>query len=131
MLTAENLAYALNPTVADAGNGMLPRVVPKTGAVLSGRFLPAGTIVASSGMYMARSEELFPDARAFKPERWLDEDHKMSYALDAYLTQFGKGSRQCIGKNLAISEIYMTLAQVFRTCNVQPSVSTPSTELHM
>lgn len=43
------------------------------------------------------------------PERWLKGEN-----LDRHLFSFSKGSRQCIGINLAYAELYMVLAGVFR-----------------
>ena len=53
--------------------------------------------------------EIFPHPTIFKPERWLDDP-----SLTKYLLAFGRGSRMCLGMNLAMAEIYMTLAYVFR-----------------
>jgi cytochrome P450 len=53
--------------------------------------------------------DIFPDPFTFKPERWLDNP-----ALGKYLLAFGRGSRICLGMNLAMAEIYLTLAHVFR-----------------
>ena len=87
--------------------------------------MPAGTVVASSSIYIHRQEELFPQARRFMPERWLDEEGNFSTALDKYMVQFSKGARQCIGQGLATAEILVTLAHVFRKCDVQPTRDTP------
>lgn len=52
---------------------------------------------------------VFPDPTAFRPERWLENPR-----LDKYLVAFSRGSRQCIGINLAYAEIYLALAAIFR-----------------
>jgi len=49
---------------------------------------------------------IFPDPETFDPERWLDKEKR----LDRYLVSFGKGSRQCLGINLAYAELYLTAA---------------------
>ena len=54
-------------------------------------------------------ESIFPESTAFKPERWLDNP-----GLDKYLVAFSKGSRQCMGINLAYSEMYLVIAGIFR-----------------
>jgi cytochrome P450 len=54
-------------------------------------------------------ETIFPDSRAFKPERWLSNPH-----LDRYLVSFSKGSRQCIGINLAYAELYLMFGRLLR-----------------
>ena len=54
-------------------------------------------------------ESLFPDSKAFIPERWIKDP-----SLDKYLVSFSKGSRQCLGINLAYAEMYIALAGSFR-----------------
>lgn len=54
---------------------------------------------------------VFPNPRRFDPERWLV--HEKEERLK-YLFNFGKGQRMCLGKELALAEIYMALAMVFR-----------------
>lgn len=50
------------------------RVVPEGGAEISARFFPAGTVVGVNTWVAHYDEQLFPDARAFQPERWLDAE---------------------------------------------------------
>ncbi|EED13939.1 cytochrome P450, putative [Talaromyces stipitatus ATCC 10500] len=50
---------------------------------------------------------LFP--RVHRPERWLH-----NATLHRYLVSFGKGSRQCLGMNLAMSEMHLTLSSLLR-----------------
>ncbi len=60
---------------------------------------------------------MFPEPQKFRPERWLQEHKPTSPAngsLEKYLIPFGRGSRICLGMNLAYAEVYMTLASVFR-----------------
>lgn len=52
-----------------------PRVVPRDGVTIGGRFFPAGTTVSLNTFCMNLSAEVWgPDAREFKPERWMVED---------------------------------------------------------
>lgn len=53
---------------------------------------------------------IYPDPYEFKPERWLVENPPS----EKYLAPFSKGTRACLGINLAYAEIYLTLAQLFR-----------------
>jgi cytochrome P450 len=53
-------------------------------------------------------ESLFPQSHQFLPERWIDRPH-----LDKYLVSFSKGTRQCIGINLAYAELYIAIARIF------------------
>ena len=58
---------------------------------------------------------VFPDPHTFRPERWL-EPTTMGKSLDfqASTMVFGPGTRICLGMNLAVTEIRMALAAVFR-----------------
>ncbi|KAK7037584.1 hypothetical protein VNI00_011076 [Paramarasmius palmivorus] len=92
----------------------MPRVVPESGAIIAGQAVPSGTIVSIANPFVHMNPDIFPDPARFYPERWLeDKDH----LLDRYLVSFGKGPRSCIGINLAWSELYMILGNVFRKLN--------------
>ena len=61
----------------------LDRVVPKGGDILSGHFLPEGTVVGISGWVTQRDKGVFgDDAESFRPERWLDADKKQVKLMD-------------------------------------------------
>lgn len=53
---------------------------------------------------------IFPSPRAFKPDRWLQPD---SAQLKKYLVPFSKGSRQCLGMQLAYCELYLIMAAMY------------------
>lgn len=89
----------------------LPRIVPASGMTISGKFIPGGTVVLMAAPIVHGNEEIFPDSQNFVPERWLGPD---SQALESYLVPFSKGSRQCLGINLAYCELYIGFARIFR-----------------
>lgn len=54
---------------------------------------------------------IFPDPEKFNPDRWLNQpDYKR---LAKYLQPWGRGSRLCIGKELATMDIYLTVSRLF------------------
>lgn len=53
---------------------------------------------------------IFPSSHSYTPERWLSNP-----GLSRYLISFGKGTRQCVGMNLAYAELYTCLASIFRS----------------
>jgi len=55
------------------------------------------------------NETIFPSSHNYIPQRWLDNPR-----LDRYLISFTKGTRQCVGINLAYTELYICLATIFR-----------------
>lgn len=61
-----------------------------------------------TGLLVHHDESIFPRADAFRPERWEDP------RLERYLLAFSKGSRQCLGMNLAWAEMYLWVSSVFR-----------------
>jgi cytochrome P450 len=71
--------------------------------------IPPGTPVSMTSVLMHHNEHIFPNSYEFRPERWIKNP-----GLDRYLVSFSKGSRSCIGINLAYAEMYLWLAGVFR-----------------
>jgi cytochrome P450 len=88
----------------------LGRIAPKEDLRCGTWTLPAGTIVSMSTWIQHNNPDIFPEPEKFFPDRWLDSDGK----LEKYLVPFSKGSRGCLGINLAYVEIYCTLAVLFR-----------------
>lgn len=82
--------------------------------------IPAGTPVSMTSMLQHRDPTQFPNPDVFDPERWLvppspsSDNRRQGVAeLEKYLVPFSKGTRNCLGMNLATAEIYLTLAAVF------------------
>ncbi|KAF4997551.1 hypothetical protein FGRMN_3756 [Fusarium graminum] len=98
--------------------GRLTRVVPEGGLVVpaAGKTIPAGSVVGMSHLMIHKDPELFESPEEFKPERWLGDEGK---ALDHWLVSFSKGTRDCIGKNLAFTEMHLILANVFMTYDIE------------
>ncbi|KAK0670034.1 putative cytochrome P450 E-class, group I [Cercophora samala] len=94
--------------------GHLPRVVPSSGATFEGYTLTPGTVVSMSAWSMHHNTELFPDPDKFDPTRWTDPDVDAVHAREKSLVSFGRGTRNCIGQNLAMCELYYSVASVIR-----------------
>ncbi|KAI8961403.1 cytochrome P450 [Daldinia sp. FL1419] len=76
--------------------------------------IPKGTPIGMTPILNNTDEKLFPNPEEFIPERWL-LDGQPNYALEKMLISFGKGSRICLGINLAYCELFiMTTAFAFR-----------------
>jgi len=61
-----------------------------------------------SALYVEMDPSIFPNPHTFDPERWLVPGARET--LEPYLVTFGKGSRQCVGINLAYAELYTIFA---------------------
>jgi cytochrome P450 family 135 len=68
---------------------------------IAGRSLPAGVHVAACLWLAMRREDLWPDAAAFRPERWLDG----ARPTPASWIPFGGGVRRCAGAPFAEMEM--------------------------
>lgn len=107
--------------------GAQPRVVDRKYSVevqkvdkIQNVLIPVGTIISCLPYAMHRQEEVFEFPNNFKPERWLrykeenDADFKARISKQKrFMMPFGKGIRLCLGMNLAILEIKITLANLY------------------
>lgn len=76
----------------------LPRVVPKGGATVCGRFFASGTVLSTPTYTTHRDTRVWgPDASEFKPERWCRQG---SAELEKAFLGFSYGPRACIGRNV-------------------------------
>lgn len=78
--------------------------------------IPPGVMVSLDTYHMHHDETAFPDSFEFKPERWLGNPRGPDgeKPLTKYLTAFGRGTRMCVGFNLAYAEMTLVLANLFR-----------------
>jgi hypothetical protein len=54
---------------------------------------------------------IFPEPEKFLPDRWLNEsDYKR---MSKYLQPWGRGSRLCLGMELAYTDLYLSVARLF------------------
>lgn len=111
------------------------RVVPEGGADICGQFFPAGNVVGLNTWCAHYNEDVFgPDAKEFRPERWLEAERKGSEHLkqmDNYylpvsntswlltfhkltLKQFGLGSRTCLGRHISFLEMSKLIPKIVR-----------------
>lgn len=73
--------------------------------------IPPGTPVGMSPLFMHNDPAIFPDPQIFDPSRFIGPEKERR---QRHLFNFGKGTRQCVGMNLAQAEIHMALAAIFR-----------------
>ncbi|CAG8949922.1 hypothetical protein HYFRA_00004252 [Hymenoscyphus fraxineus] len=74
--------------------------------------IPAGAPVSMTLRDILLDPGVFDEPLAFRPERWLLSNPQLERISQNYLP-FGRGSRMCIGVNLALAELYITIATIF------------------
>ena len=98
---------------------MLERVVPLGGAMISGEFIAAGTVVGCIPWVIHRHQPTFgEDVELFKPERWLDVSDDKKREMDRMLCPFGLGTRLCLGKDIGLFEVFKMGATLFSNYTV-------------
>lgn len=75
--------------------------------------IPPNTPVSQSNYFVHMDPNIYPNPEEFLPERWIEAKEKGIH-LDRYMVSFSKGSRQCVGINLAYAELYLTLSAIVR-----------------
>lgn len=86
------------------------RIAPDTSLKCGDHIIPAGTPVSMTIPLTHHNEALFENSYAFDPDRWTGVG---SSRLDKYLVSFSRGSRSCLGINLAWAELYLCTAGIF------------------
>ncbi|KAI1328950.1 putative cytochrome P450 [Xylariaceae sp. FL0255] len=76
--------------------------------------IPQGILVGMTSVLVHHDPEVFPDSQKFGPSRWLDKNGNRDRSLDKYILSFSRGSRQCIGINLAYAELFMVTGLLLR-----------------
>ncbi|KAF2095118.1 benzoate 4-monooxygenase cytochrome-like protein P450 [Rhizodiscina lignyota] len=93
--------------------GVLPREVLPGGLTVLGETFPAGVELSMPIYALHHNDEVYFEPHRYIPERWLPEctnEDVVSRCSDS-LAPFSYGSRQCIGKRLAMIELYLALAR--------------------
>ncbi|KAF4625358.1 hypothetical protein G7Y89_g12808 [Cudoniella acicularis] len=97
--------------MAPSFGGILWREVEEGGVTIDGEFIGPGYDVGTGVYAIHHNETYFPDAFAFKPERWLQDETGSSIGSASQgLTTFSMGPRQCLGRNLVSMELSDTIA---------------------
>lgn len=97
--------------ISTSGAGRHPRINPRSAMNYKSWTIPANTPVSLTQKFIHENPEIFPSPRTFSPERWVNPADRKR--LEKYLTPFGRGSRVCVGMNLANAEMYLALARIF------------------
>ncbi|KAK5081460.1 hypothetical protein LTR70_010535 [Exophiala xenobiotica] len=89
-------------------SGRLPRYDPHNPITYKGYVFPPGTVISMSIRDMHLDPDYHPEPLIFDPERWLDPS--MQKRSEQFFAPFGKGTRSCVGRELAMLEMMMVTA---------------------
>jgi cytochrome P450 len=87
---------------------------------IGGRLLPAGTNVAPCIYLLQRRPDVYPEPRAFRPERFLERP-----AGTYTWIPFGGGVRRCLGASFAQFEMKVVLREVISRFELRAGTSRP------
>lgn len=113
-------ALRLHPQIVVRQERVAP--TPNGLTLPDGTYLPPGTKVGALGHAMTLNREVFgDDAGEFVPERWSRREgeergvfEERVKRMDRSDMTFGQGSRSCIGKNVAVFEVYKAIVGLVR-----------------
>ncbi|KAI1650896.1 cytochrome P450 monooxygenase-like protein [Daldinia loculata] len=110
----------LNPSLPSD----LPREVLPGGLTIKGEYYPEGTIVGNVPWALMRNQEVYGDPEVFRPERWiLDESTGVTQEAIAQAKScfhpFLSGPGNCVGQNLAMANIFITVARLLYHLDVR------------
>lgn len=81
--------------------------------------IPAGAVVGMTIQKTLNDASVFPDPKTFDPYRWLQSTPEQLEAMNRAYVPFSRGTRGCVGINLAYAEIYIVLAAVVRRFDLE------------
>jgi cytochrome P450 family 135 len=105
-------ALRMRPVIPGVG-----RVVSGAPLALNGWVIPPGVEINPSIRIIHQREDLYPDAAAFRPERFLGPDAPDTYTW----IPFGGGTRRCLGASFAQMEMRVVLRRVLERCALRPA----------
>lgn len=104
--------------------GAEPRVVPSSGMKVNdsgSTMIPGGTIVSIQPWTVHRDPSVYTDPLKFDPERWINSPPDQLKLMNRNFMAFGAGVRMCIGMNLALQEVKLIVASIYRTYKTEVS----------
>jgi cytochrome P450 len=94
----------------------LSRIAPDEDLRYGECVIPCGTTFGQSNWFMHTNPKCFPEPQSFVPDRWSGPDTERQRR---YLVPFGRGTRMCLGLNLAYSELYHALATIVSDVEIE------------
>ena len=97
--------------------------------VLSGYRVPPGVSVVYTAFLSTNSDSQFPEAAAYRPERWL-RGHPCHHRAHAFSSiPFGHGARMCVGRRFAELELSVLAIRTLQRFRLHHAGPGPDLEL--
>lgn len=77
------------------------------------------SVVLASTPSLHLSNEYFPQADQFIPERWIPEESPFPSVQEFTFYPFSAGTRNCVGKNFAMMEMRLILATIITQYDIK------------
>ena len=118
MLACIDEAMRIHPPVP---SHLMGRTTPSEGPhIVAGEAMPPGTTIVIHPLATMTSSKNFTDPLAFQPQRWTSDRDERFFKDDHTAFQpFSWGPRNCIGKNLAYSQMRLVLARVLWNFDIE------------
>ncbi|KAH6959580.1 cytochrome P450 [Ilyonectria sp. MPI-CAGE-AT-0026] len=113
-----------------AAPASLQRETPAGGRTLNGVFIPEKTIVSMQCYTTQRDPTVYPNPDSFMPNRWIGTE-AVTESMKSLFLPFSRGTRACLGKNLAMMELKMTTATLVRYYTVDLGPDTTEDSMMM
>lgn len=102
--------------IAPAGPSEFAREVLPGGTTINGEYFPQGVVVGCSNWAMGRNEQIFGDPNRFRPERYIPSEAtgvtvEEVNRIKSYYQPFLIGPTNCVGKNIAMTELALIIAR--------------------
>ncbi|CAD5220334.1 unnamed protein product [Bursaphelenchus okinawaensis] len=131
MVDKPNLPY-VNAVILEGlrhGNVLALNLMHKNDREITvrGHTIPQGSCVQPLICAVMYDETLFPNPKTFDPTRFIDKNGALT--CDQHVLAFSAGARQCIGKNLAMTELFLVMANLLNQFTIEcvNSSNPPST----
>lgn len=102
--------------VRPASSMGLPRIVPKGGRTIAGKFVDEGVTVSVPTYSLLRDPGTFESPSEFNPDRWITGDKQKMFR--AHLP-FSTGPRACIGRNISYFQEILLVATLVHTFDLE------------
>ncbi|EKM55856.1 uncharacterized protein PHACADRAFT_256765 [Phanerochaete carnosa HHB-10118-sp] len=88
----------------------------------NGYYLPAGSIVVGNSWAILHDEKTYPNPKKFDPTRFLTPAGELAKGAPDVEAAFGFGRRICPGRYFAMESMWIAMACVLATLNVEKAV---------